>query len=183
MTEFTTPEAFMQRFIEEVSSHEARFKAGTTITFASGTTVAFAGAVTRPVVDIDGDTTLTLAQSGSLCLFTVADADVTLPAITADDAGVYFDFGTKISATDQGIIAQSGDLLEGGLAIIDNDDSSATSATFFPDASDDLLITMNGTTTGGEDTGSKLRVTADEEGHWYVEGLLVGSGAIVTPFA
>lgn len=31
MTEFTTPESFMQRFVEEVSSHEARFKTGTTL--------------------------------------------------------------------------------------------------------------------------------------------------------
>lgn len=137
----------------------------------------------RNVVNCAVDTTLTEAQSGSLVLFTAADVDITLPAIVAANVGMWFEFGTTISATDQGIIAQTGDLLLGGLAIIDNDDTGATSATFAPNGSSDLLITMNGTTTGGEDTGSTMRLTATSATGWYVSGVLVGSGEIATPFS
>ena len=46
----------------------------------------------------------------------------------------------------------------------------------------DSVITLNGSTKGGL-AGSIIRVTAVADNKYAVEGIILGSGTIVTPFA
>ena len=59
--------------------------------------------------------------------------------------------------------------------------TNATGKTFISGASNDV-ITMNGTTTGGI-AGSIVRVTAIASAKYAVEGIILGSGTLATPFA
>jgi len=135
----------------------------------------------RNVLASSGNTTMTSAMSGSVMLLDAAATDFTLPAIGAGDVGMYFDFVSTIIATDQTITAGAADLLTGSIAIIN---AGATgSDTFSPDVTDDLVITLNGTTTGGVAVGSWCRVTAISATRWFVEGVFNGSGTLATPFS
>lgn len=134
----------------------------------------------RKPVTLAATTTLTTRDSGKLFLLGAADMDVNLPAIGADDVGTYFDFATTVTATDQKIIAQAADLLTGGVAALSTTAGGADA--FSPDVSDDLTITMNGTTTGGV-IGSKWRLTAISATRWLAEGVTIGSGTLATPFS
>ena len=57
----------------------------------------------------------------------------------------------------------------------------ATGKTFLSGAANDV-ITQNGSTKGGL-AGSIIRVTAIASAKYAVEGLILGSGTLVTPFA
>ncbi len=136
----------------------------------------------RNVLASSGNTTMTTAMSGSVMLIDGASTDYALPAIGTGDVGVFFDFvSTIISTGTQTITAQAADLLTGSIAIIDA--GAVGSDTFSPDVSDDLIITLNGTTTGGVAVGSWCRVTAISATRWFVEGVFNGSGTLATPFS
>lgn len=135
----------------------------------------------RSVLASSGNTTMTSAMSGSVMLLDGAATDYTLPAIGAGDVGMNFLFVATIIATDQTITAGAADLLTGGVAIIN---VGATGTDFFaPDVSDDLIITLNGTTTGGVAVGSWIELTAISATRWFVQGVLCGSGTLATPFS
>lgn len=136
----------------------------------------------RNVLASSGNTTMTSAMSGSVMLIDGASTDYALPAIGAGDVGMFFDFvSTIISTGTQTITAQAADLLTGSIAIIDA--GAAGTDTFSPDVSDDLIITLNGTTTGGVAVGSWCRLTAISATRWFVEGVFNGSGTLATPFS
>ena len=59
--------------------------------------------------------------------------------------------------------------------------NNATGKTFISGASNDV-ITLNGTTKGGL-AGSIITVTAVGSAKYAVEGIILGSGTLVTPFA
>jgi len=59
--------------------------------------------------------------------------------------------------------------------------NNATGKTFISGASNDV-ITLNGTTKGGL-AGSIIKVTAMASAKYAVEGITLGSGTLVTPFA
>lgn len=135
----------------------------------------------RNVLASSGNTTMTTAMSGSVMLLDGAATDYTLPAIGAGDVGMHFLFVSTIIATDQTITAGAADLLTGSIAIID---AGATgSDTFSPDVTDDLVITLNGTTTGGVAVGSWVEVVAISATRWFVKGVFNGSGTLSTPFS
>lgn len=160
-------------------------------------TVAFTGAATftggidasgstllqkRNVLASSGNTTMTAAMSGSVMLIDGASTDYTLPAIGTGDVGMNFLFvSTIISTGTQTITAGAGDLLTGGVAIIDV--GAAGTDFFAPDVTDDLILTMNGTTTGGVAVGSWVQYTAISATRWFVQGVLCGSGTLATPFS
>lgn len=136
----------------------------------------------RSVLASSGNTTMTSAMSGSVMLIDGASTDYALPAIGTGDIGMYFDFvSTIISTGTQTITAQAADLLTGSIAIIDA--GAVGSDTFSPDVTDDLIITLNGTTTGGVAVGSWCRLTAISATRWFVEGVFCGSGTLATPFS
>lgn len=135
------------------------------------------GAFATPIV-------LTAAQSGRVILVDdAAGLDFTLPAISAAEIGTKFEFlvTTTVTSNSFRVTAASGDLLRGGVFIVDFD--TANTGTYFtPDESNDLIMTMNGSTTGGK-KGTKVTFTAITATGWFVDGLVFGDGVLATPFS
>jgi hypothetical protein len=135
----------------------------------------------REIVTVTASTTLTAEQSGALVLLGVASgATVTLPAAAE---GMQFDVGVTVSRTSNSykIITASGDFLLG--AYMAGDATIATSGDIFTgDGSTHVALTFDGDTKGGL-IGGRLRFTAISGTQWYVEGLVVGTGTMVTAFA
>ena len=145
-------------------------------------------------VSLTADTTLTVAaHAGRILLCNDADGKFTLPSInvnsngaTAGDndfnnlnnIGASFHFFVETAATDMDILTDGTDKFVGGLYTGKDD---ATGKTFISGASNDV-ITMNGTTKGGL-VGSIVQVTAMASAKYAVEGIILGSGTLVTPFA
>ena len=111
--------------------------------------------------------------------------DITLPAVSAADAGLWIKIETAVTVTSSDLIsvtAQSGDLLEGSITISKATDYVAEQAEFAADESDDLIFSMNGGTTGGL-IGSWAKFTVNVNGYWSVECQLLGSSTLATPFS
>jgi hypothetical protein len=149
--------------------------------------VAVSGALTyrRPVTSFTtaSPTALTAADSGTQYAFNrAAGVAVVLPAVTASEVGVFYDFYFQTTATgDHTITAQAADLLIGAVNIQDFDTAN-TGTMFAADGSDDLIMTMNGTTKGGK-KGSWVRFTCASATSWIVQGYLFGDGTLATPFS
>ena len=135
----------------------------------------------RNVLASSGNTTMTSAMSGSIMLLDGAGTDYVLPAIGAGDIGMEFWFVVTVTATDQTITAGAADLLTGGVMCMSTAAGVENDA-FSPDVTDDLIITMNGTTQGGI-IGSTWHLIAISATRWYCDGTTIGSGTIVTPFS
>ena len=135
----------------------------------------------RNVLASSGNTTMTVGMSGSVMLLDGAGVDYTLPAISASDIGMEFWFVVTVTATDQTITAGAADLLTGGVICMSTGAGIENDA-FSPDVSDDLIITMNGTTQGGI-IGSTWHLIAISATRWYCDGTTIGSGTLITPFS
>ena len=151
----------------------------------------FISAGNANVVSLTADTTLTVAaHAGKILTTHDADGKFTLPTIDAstttpdndpnqtNNLGATFTFVVETAATDMDILTDGTDKFVGGLYTGKDD---ATGKTFISGASNDV-ITMNGSTKGGL-AGSIVKVTAIADNKYAVEGLILGSGTIVTPFA
>ena len=155
----------------------------------------FIGAGVGNVVSLTADTTLTVADhAGRILTCNDADGKFTLPTIdaTADangtgpgndpnntnNLGATFTFIVETAATDMDIKTDGTDKFVGGLYTGVN---NATGKTFISGASNDV-ITMNGSTKGGL-AGSIVKVTAMASAKYSVEGIVLGSGTLVTMFA
>lgn len=129
------------------------------------------------IVDITAETTLTYADHvGRIMEINDADGAITLPTITSDTIGATYTFFVGTDCTDCDILTDGTDKFVGSLAVA----GTATKA-FAPAAANDV-ISMNGTTTGG-DRGSYVQITAIALLEYMVQGTLVGSGTAATPFA
>ena len=151
----------------------------------------FISAGNANVVSLTADTTLTVAShAGKVLITNDADGKFTLPSIVAtapgsdddpnqtNNLGATFTFIVVTAATDMDILTAGTDKFVGGLY---TGVSDATGKTFISGSSNDV-ITMNGSTKGGL-AGSIVKVTAMASAKYAVEGLILGSGTIVTPFA
>jgi len=151
----------------------------------------FISAGNANVVSLTADTSLTVAaHSGKVITCNDADGKFTLPTIVATDPGdntdpnqlnnlgATFIFVVETAATDMDILTDGTDKFVGGLYTGVTD---ATGKTFISGASNDV-ITMNGSTKGGL-VGSIVKVTAIGSAKYAVEGIILGSGTLVTPFA
>lgn len=174
----------------------------------AGTTLAVTGATTlSSTLDVTGATTLggatnfkrqvtstggayatpivlTTAQSGRVILVDdAAGLDFTLPAIAAGDVGTNFLFYVTVTVTSNNfrVTAAAGDLLFGALYMSDFDTAN-TGAYFAANGSSHLILTCNGSTTGGK-KGSWVEYIATSATQWIVRGSLFGDGTIVTPFS
>lgn len=130
---------------------------------------------------------LTTAQSGRVILVDdAAGLDFTLPALAAGDVGVHFKFlvVTTITSNSFRVTAQAGDLLRGGVTSIDFDAAyTAPQAVFLePDEVDDLIMTLNGGTTGGK-KGTVVEFIGIHATGWFVTGTVAADGVIATPFS
>lgn len=138
----------------------------------------------RRVIDLTASTrALTHEESGALCVFNLATGiDVTLPAIvSANDVGTTFEFvsGLAASGDTYTITAQAADLLVGRIWVHDTD-TAQTLASYAPDLSDDLIITLSDT---ADLPGSTVTVTAISTTRWLVQGVLFHTGNAATPFS
>ena len=95
-----------------------------------------------------------------------------------NNLGASFFFVVVTAATDMDIKTDGTDKFVGGLYTGVN---NATGKTFISGASNDV-ITLNGSTKGGL-AGSIIKVTAMASAKYAVEGITLGSGTLVTPFA
>ena len=151
----------------------------------------FISAGNANVVSLTADTTLTVAaHAGKILTTNDADGKFTLPTIDAststtdndpnqtNNLGATFLFVVETAATDMDILTDGTDKFVGGLYSGVN---NATGKTFISGASNDV-ITLNGSTKGGL-AGSIIKVTAVANDKYAVEGIVLGSGTLVTMFA
>ena len=152
----------------------------------------FISAGSNSVVSLTADTTLTVAaHAGKILLTNDADGVFTLPSIVTttpsdptdpnqlNNLGATFTFVVVTAATDMDIVTDGTDKFLG--MVYTGITTAATGKTWVSAATNDV-ITQNGTTKGGV-AGSYIRVTAIASAQYFVEGMLLGSGTIATPFA
>ena len=137
----------------------------------------------QPVLSGWGATaTLSVDDSGSLILSDRAAGIVfTLPKAVP---GLVFDFAITTTITSNSFKVITGaatEFLIGSVTSVDTDTSNALVG-FTGNGSTHIALTSNGTTTGGI-LGTKLRFTCLSTTRWMVEGNLLGSGVVATPFA
>lgn len=139
----------------------------------------------KPVLSSVGATkSLTEGDSGSIIVLDrAAGITVTLP----DDAnpGTNYEFVVQTSVTSNGytIKRNSTKTIIGSL-IVDRYVDVATqtySRNFFSNGAVASAVVLNGSTTGGL-IGTRFIATAITSGTWFIQGILVGSGAVTTPF-
>jgi len=151
----------------------------------------FISAGNANVVSLTADTTLTVADhAGKVLLCNDADGKFTLPSIVAtapgrdddpnqlNNLGASFTFVVVTAATDLDIKSDGTDKFVGGVYV---GKDNASGKVFISGASNDVL-TLNGSTKGGL-AGSIVRCTAIASAKYAIEGIVLGSGTIVTPFA
>tara|TARA_R110002012_G_scaffold258242_1_gene438611 strand:+ start:164 stop:637 length:474 start_codon:yes stop_codon:yes gene_type:complete len=140
----------------------------------------FTSAGSNSVVNITAETTLTYADHvGRIIEINDADGAVTLPAITTDTIGATYKFFIGTDATDLDIKTDGTDKFVGSVMVAVNDGSKKS---FIPNGSSNDVISMNGSTKGG-DKNSFVEITALATAEYLVQGVLIGSGTVVTPFA
>ena len=147
----------------------------------------------------NGTNTVTLdvaTYAGKLIRTNDATLVITLPAInatanptssgpgqnpsTANNVGTSYTFFIETTATAVSIATNGTDKFVGSLLMVDTDSSGAT--TGYAPASTNDYINFNGTTTGGI-AGTWVTVTVLAANKYYVQGVVLGSGTVATPFA
>lgn len=140
----------------------------------------------------DGTNTLSLSvgtHAGRYVTTNDASLILTLPSIstssnntpsTANNQGAEFFIFIETTASAVAIKTDGTDKFVGSIEMIDTDTSGAM-AGYAPAASNDV-INLNGTTTGGI-AGSWVKITALKSAKYLVQGVLLGSGTVATPFA
>ena len=138
----------------------------------------FIQAGSNNIVEITADTTLTFNDhAGRIIEVNDADGVITLPSIKSGELGAKYTFfiGTAIT----GKIKRDGTDKYVGSIMVAVDDGYKIS--FIPGATNDV-IDMNDGTKGGK-VGSYIEITALATAEYMVQGVLIGSGSVATPFA
>jgi len=105
---------------------------------------------------------------------------IVLPAATAG-ARVTLVLQTKITSSATTITAAAGDLLKGH-AFLEATDAANNQTYFAPDGTNDLIITLNGSTKGGL-IGDKIELVGISATEWRVRATLGHTGTAATPFS
>jgi hypothetical protein len=137
-------------------------------------------------ITTDATKTLTIDESGSLFLLNKADGIViTLPALSAANVGLWYEFQVNTSVTSNAYKISTGtqgtDFFAGQVLTVDTD-TAASPVAHAGNGSTHDNMSMAGTTTGGL-IGTKIRVTAISSTLWHVEGINMASGAVASLFA
>lgn len=109
---------------------------------------------------------------------------IALPA-AVEGVTIKFVFQTAITSNTAVITALSGDLLTGYSLVrdISNLDTFQSGLSFFiADGTDDLIMTLNGSTKGGL-VGDRIEFVGISATQWRVRAMLTGSGSLVTSFS
>ena len=116
--------------------------------------------------------------------YTVNDADgcaIVLPA-AVEGARISVVLSGDVTSNTTTITAAAGDILAGYALIRDEADGAANDFKFFAaDNSDDLIITLDGSTKGGL-IGDRIELVGRADG-WNVRAVLSGTGTLATPFS
>ena len=126
---------------------------------------------------------LLVGQSGALCLFDNAAGNIyTLPAISAQDIGMWFEFQVTVTRTSNShsIDTDAATTFIGGGGILAMSTTPGESDAFVP-ATTDVSIDLDVATTG-EQAGGNLVLTATTVTNWNISGYTVGVGTATTPF-
>jgi len=107
-------------------------------------------------------------------------AAIVLPSAIAG-ARITILIGTLITSNTTTITAASGDLIK-GYAFLEATDAANNKTMFIPDASDDLIITLNGGTRGGL-VGDRIELVGISATEWRVRATLSHTGTAATPFS
>lgn len=99
---------------------------------------------------------------------------------TLNNLGATYRVFIETSATAVAIKTDGTDKFVGSIMMVDTDSSGAAFG-YAPGAANDV-INLNGSTTGGI-AGSWIEITAVDAFKYFVTGILLGSGAVATPFA
>jgi hypothetical protein len=148
-----------------------------TVSFATNPT--FTGGRLVPVVSATTGATLTIAQSGSVVVFnSTTGVPLVLPA---PQVGAYYDFviGQTVAAGTHGIRTSSGVFLGGSLLL---SPTAGTVATVTGNGTSHVVVSMNGSTTGGV-AGGNFRAVCTSATVWTLSGNLLGTGSLATPIA
>lgn len=137
----------------------------------------------KKIINGQGATrTLSADESGSTVVFDRAAGIVyTLPLAVP---GLTYEFviTTTITSNSAKVITGAAtEFLIGSLTSVDTDTGNVLVG-FTGNGSTHIAITQNGTTTGGI-LGTRFTVTCLSATRWIVEGNILGSGTVATPFA
>ena len=149
------------------------------------------------VPDATNTLTLTVADhAGRIIRTNDASLVLTLPTINAstdpvtsgpganpdsvNNLGASFYVFVETAASALAIKTDGTDKFVGSVLMVDTDTAGATTG-YAPAATNDV-INLNGTTQGGI-AGSWVKITAVDALKWMVEGVLLGSSTVQTPFA
>lgn len=138
----------------------------------------------RQVINEGGTTRkLVASESGALCVFNVAaNQTYTLPAIGANDLGMWFDFVVTVTSSgSHSVDTDSAATFIGGGILVDDDGLGGTEA-FLGNIASDVSIDLDSAKTGWQ-AGGYFRVLAFSTTAWTVGGYVIGVGAVETPFA
>lgn len=169
-----------------VNSLSVATKTGATPT--SVVTSGVIGTSKRNVISGQGATrTLTAAESGSLVLWDRAAGTIfTLPAATAANIGLEYDFFVTVTVTSNAHKIASGtqgtDWFSGTVLMFDSDTLTDPLSVQAGNGSSHDNVSMNGTTSGGL-VGTRLNVVCNAVGSWIVQGIVHHSGSVATPFS
>jgi len=147
----------------------------------------------------NGTNTITLdvpTYAGRIITTSDATLVITLPTINAsadgsssgpgsdpsseNNLGTVYTFFVATTATAWSLKTDGTDKFVGSISMVATDAAGAVTA-YAPGATNDF-IKLNGTTTGGI-TGSWVTVTALAALQYLVQGVVLGSGVVATPFA
>jgi len=126
------------------------------------------------------DCAITLAKGTEYLVNDASGGAMVLPAATAG-ARITINIGTLVTSNTITITAASGDLLK-GFAFLEATDAANNKTMFVPDGSDDLIITLNGSTKGGL-VGDKIELVGISATEWRVRATLSHTGSAATPFS
>lgn len=134
----------------------------------------------RVIVADGADVVLTADQSGALCVFDKTDgAQFTLPAAAA---GLWFDFVIVVAPSSVGhrVECASGDFILGSILLDDSDTGLATTAQA-ANGTTHLAIDLDAATDGWL-AGGFFRLTAISGTQWVINGHLLHTGNVASPF-
>jgi hypothetical protein len=133
--------------------------------------------------------------AGKIIKISAATTTITLPAVNAsanpvqsgpgqdpntlNNLGAVYTFFLPTAATAVKVITGAGDFLLGSVSLAA---SAGAASTFVADGSATRSVNLNGTTTGGV-AGSYFTIVAVSANTYLVQGELIGSSTLATPFA
>lgn len=140
----------------------------------NGFAVSGSGSVVQLAAE---DTTLTFNDhAGRIVEVNDVDGVITLPSITSDTIGAKYTVYIGTNSTSGQIATDGTDKFVGSLTVV-----GTTTMAFVPGAANDE-IDFNNTTKGGK-VGTLIEFTALATAQYLVQGVSIGSGTVVTPFA